>query len=249
MSGVLREYSGGVLGSIGLHGLLAIAVIYAANWAARPTPSQLLVLPIEAALVDARALQAAQAREHATQEAAALLQSERAAEQHLQTVRARQQAEREVAAAEAARQEALAKAQADAAEKRARQEDAARKAEADAAAAADRVRELKRQMAAEERASALQASPAGASYIASLQNKITQAWLKPASAKPGVVCKIAVTQVPGGEVVKATVTACNGDAAVWQSIENAVYRASPLPMPSDPALFQRTVILIFKPHD
>ena len=45
--------------------------------------------------------------------------------------------------------------------------------------------------------------------------------------------------MPGGEVTGAHVTQCNGDAAVRQSIENAVCRASPLPDPPDPALFQR----------
>jgi colicin import membrane protein len=63
------------------------------------------------------------------------------------------------------------------------------------------------------------------------------------------VCKIEVTQVRGGEVTKAKVTDCNGDAAVRQSIENAVYRASPLPEPTNPALFQRTITLVFKPNE
>jgi len=36
---------------------------------------------------------------------------------------------------------------------------------------------------------------------------------------------------------------------VRQSIENAVYRASPLPEPPDPALFQRNLTLVFKPNE
>jgi hypothetical protein len=42
---------------------------------------------------------------------------------------------------------------------------------------------------------------------------------------------------------------CNGDDAVRQSIENAAYSASPLPAPSDPALFDRDVVVTFSPHD
>jgi colicin import membrane protein len=50
-------------------------------------------------------------------------------------------------------------------------------------------------------------------------------------------------------VTSARVTRCNGDAAVRQSIENAVYRASPLPDPPDPALFQRNFPIEFKPDE
>ena len=53
----------------------------------------------------------------------------------------------------------------------------------------------------------------------------------------------------GGEIVGARVTQCNGDAAVRQSIENAVYRASPLPDPPDPALFHRQFTIEFKPDE
>ena len=79
--------------------------------------------------------------------------------------------------------------------------------------------------------------------------RIQNAWIKPPSARVGVDCLVEVTQVPGGEVTSAKVTQCNGDAAVRQSIENAVYRASPLPDPPDPALFQRNFAFRFKPDE
>jgi colicin import membrane protein len=43
------------------------------------------------------------------------------------------------------------------------------------------------------------------------------------------------------------VRSCNGDEAVRQSIEDAVLRASPLPAPPDPALFERELLLRFRP--
>jgi colicin import membrane protein len=55
--------------------------------------------------------------------------------------------------------------------------------------------------------------------------------------------------VPGGEVTNARVLQCNGDSAVRQSIENAVYRASPLPDPPDPSLFHRVFVIEFTPND
>ena len=58
-----------------------------------------------------------------------------------------------------------------------------------------------------------------------------------------------VTQVPGGEVVNVRLGECNGDAAVRESIQGAVFRASPLPPPPDPALFHRNLEIQFKPVD
>lgn len=84
-------------------------------------------------------------------------------------------------------------------------------------------------------------------YIADIQNKVERNWIRPASAKPGLSCKVAVKQIPGGEVINVTVTQCTGDDVFRRSIETAVYRASPLPRPSDPALFDREIVFTFKP--
>ena len=58
-----------------------------------------------------------------------------------------------------------------------------------------------------------------------------------------------VTQEPGGTVTQVKVGECNGDQAVRQSIEQAVYRASPLPPPPDPSLFERELTIHFTPVD
>ncbi len=63
----------------------------------------------------------------------------------------------------------------------------------------------------------------------------------PAPARPGIECVLNVTQVPGGEVTNVRIGTCNGDQAVRESIEAAVYRASPLPPPPDPTLFERSL--------
>jgi len=113
----------------------------------------------------------------------------------------------------------------------------------------DREAELRKQLADEEHVAAVESGPLRERYIALLRNKIQNAWIKPPSATAGVDCLVQVTQVPGGEVTGARVTQCNGDAAVRQSIENAVYRASPLPDPPDPALFERNLSLRFRPNE
>ena len=88
-----------------------------------------------------------------------------------------------------------------------------------------------------------------ARYQFALQQKIMRNWVPPASAQPGIECVVDVQQLPGGDVVSATVGRCNGDAAVRRSIEAAVMKASPLPEPPNPNLFQRDLRITFKPEE
>jgi colicin import membrane protein len=122
------------------------------------------------------------------------------------------------------------------------------KAEADRQKAA-REAELRTRMAAEEHLVAAQASGMLAQYQAQIRARIERAWIRPTSAKPGLSCEVRITQIPGGEVVGVKVGNCNGDDTVRQSIEAAAYRASPLPLPPDPALFDRNLVVTFKPQD
>ncbi|MFM7708777.1 MAG: TonB C-terminal domain-containing protein [Gammaproteobacteria bacterium] len=112
-----------------------------------------------------------------------------------------------------------------------------------AAAEAD----LQAALAEEERVAALRASGLAAQWSAAIRARIERAWIRPDSARPGLDCTVAVTQAPGGTVLRVAVRTCNGDEAVRQSIEDAVLRASPLPAPPDPALFERELLLRFRP--
>lgn len=267
MDGTLREYSLPMLGSAVLHALLAAALVMVARMTFHRSEPVSLGPSIEAVTVDsqllsnvrqARQRKAAEARERERQMEQQRQEEQRQAEEQRRQDEARVAEEQKQAVQRAAELQATAlkakqlaarkaeQARAEAAEKQ--RAEAARVA-AEQKANAQREAELRRQMAAEERLNALQSGPQQASYIAAIQNRITRAWLRPASARPGIVCTIQVTQVPGGEVTSAHVTDCNGDEAVRQSVENAVYRASPLPMPPDPALFQRNLTLVFKPNE
>ncbi len=86
-------------------------------------------------------------------------------------------------------------------------------------------------------------------WLALIRDKVTRAWIRPPSARAGVNCEVHVTQVPGGVVTGVQIGSCNGDAAVRESIEAAVYRASPLPTPSNPDLFDRNLRFNFHPDD
>ena len=109
--------------------------------------------------------------------------------------------------------------------------------------------DLQRSLAAEEQATAARNGPAMASWQQQIVSRIRRAWLQPPSARPGIHCTVDVSQAPGGTVVGVKVGACNGDAAVRESIEAAVYRASPLPPPPDPALFERELVIEFAPSE
>ncbi len=83
-------------------------------------------------------------------------------------------------------------------------------------------------------------------YVLSIRNHIYRNWAPPASARFGSECEVIVRQVPGGEVVGVTILSCDGDEALRRSVEAAVFRASPLPLPPDPSVFDRNLRLILK---
>lgn len=188
-------------------------------------------------------------REAQQRRAAERLAEQKAAEQRAAAAKAAAEkaaAERAAAAKAAAAREAAAKeAAASEAASRAAEERAAAEAKLRAAREAD----LQRQLAAEENANRARASGQAAAWAAAIQARIQRAWIRPESARAGLDCTVVVNQVPGGEVTGVRITACNGDDVVRQSIEAAVYRASPLPAPPDPALFERTIEVRFRPNE
>lgn len=76
-------------------------------------------------------------------------------------------------------------------------------------------------------------------YQAAIQRKVLRNWVRPATAPDDLECFVAIRQLPNGEVVSVQVQRCNGDDVVVRSIEVAVKKASPLPLPSNPILFLR----------
>jgi colicin import membrane protein len=86
-------------------------------------------------------------------------------------------------------------------------------------------------------------------YMFAIQQRISRNWVKPPTATAGIECVVNIRQLPGGDVVSVTIGRCNGDAVVRRSIEAAVHRASPLPAPADPSVFDRDIRLTFRPED
>jgi colicin import membrane protein len=86
-------------------------------------------------------------------------------------------------------------------------------------------------------------------YIRDIENQIQQRWIRPPTASAGLECVVNVTQIPSGDVTSVSIGRCNGDDAVIRSIEAAVLRASPLPRPSVPSLFNRNLVITFRPDN
>lgn len=198
-----------------------------------------------------RAEQQAAEREAAEQRAAEKKAADRkAAEQKAERQKAAEKkaaAEKAAAAKKAAEQAAAEKKAADKAAAARKAEQAARDAEEARrrAAAAD----LARQLADEERLAAAADSGALAEYVGLIRQKVERNWVPPASARPGLECEVIVNQLPGGQVGDVRLGRCNGDDAVRRSIEAAVRKSDPLPLPADPALFERNLRFTFKPEE
>ncbi len=89
-----------------------------------------------------------------------------------------------------------------------------------------------------------------AQYAAAIQNLVTSHWLRPETAPRGLVCRIRIIQIPGGDVLSANVVSpCNADEITRRSIEAAVLRAQPLPYSGFESVFRREIQFTFRHGD
>lgn len=173
-------------------------------------------------------------------------QQEAAQKQRQAELARKREAERE--RQEAERKKQLEAEQMHQAELRREQELAERQKQAEQA--------LQAQLAAEEEqrqeaARAARAMAEAEKYKVLIRQKVSRNWSRPPSSAGGLQCVVRVRLVPGGEVLQATVVRSSGDAPFDRSVENAVYKASPLPLPEDPELFSyfREIEFVFSPKE
>ena len=87
-------------------------------------------------------------------------------------------------------------------------------------------------------------------YRDAIAQDVQRSWRKPSGVTPDMECTVRVNQIPGGEVVDAKITSCTTTNENFKrSVINAVFKASPLPRPSDPSIFQRELEFTFKPEN
>jgi colicin import membrane protein len=113
---------------------------------------------------------------------------------------------------------------------------------------------LQEQLAAEEKARLATASAARAGteiekYRYLIEQRVSRSWNRPVGVAKGLKCEVHVRLTPSGEVLSANVVRSSGNAVFDRSVENAVYKAAPLPLPGDPTLFDyfREIRFVFDP--
>lgn len=85
-------------------------------------------------------------------------------------------------------------------------------------------------------------------WVYALQQQIYRNFILPASAPLDLECVVNVSQTQRGTVTNVSIGRCNGDEAVRRAIVAAVNKASPLPSPDNPRVFERDLRITFKPE-
>jgi len=261
-----------------MHLLLLALLVFSLDWTPKISHPPGIKVPIDAQLVDQSQLDAIAEKkaedqrkvEEAKREEQRRIEEKRKAEQEAkqkaeeaakQKVEAERKRKADLEAKKKAEQEAKLKAESEA--KKKAEADAKKKAEAEAKKKAEAEAKRKAEAARREAEQALQqqlaAEQAGmeqarvrgvvAEYIGYIQERIQRSWLRPPGSPEGLSCVVQVSLIPGGEVARVQIVQSSGDAVFDRSVETAVYKASPLPLPPDAALFKnfRDLRLIFKP--
>lgn len=84
-------------------------------------------------------------------------------------------------------------------------------------------------------------------YRLAITQVVEANWLRPETARPGIVCRVSIVQIPGGEVIQVSVgSPCNADDLTKRSIEAAVLKAQPLPYNGFEKVFQRSITFTFR---
>ncbi len=166
---------------------------------------------------------------------------------------------------EARKAQAAEKQRAEEAEaKRKAEAETKRKAEAEKARLAEEKRKqdeakaeaaLKEAMAAEEAEQAAAAQVGQdtselARYQSRIKSAIENEFVQPLGLPDGLKCTLFVRVIPGGEVIESRVIQSSGNPVFDKQAENAVLKASPLPVPDAPRLFNemREFNFVFDPE-
>lgn len=89
-------------------------------------------------------------------------------------------------------------------------------------------------------------SPAQAEWVRRVHEHVVSRWSLPPGAKVGASCRVQAKLSRSGEVESAEIREPCGDAMLERSVREAVLRASPLPLPRDPAAFDPVLAIHFQ---
>ena len=88
-------------------------------------------------------------------------------------------------------------------------------------------------------------------YKALIINSISRQWILPENANGNLSSQFRIRLAPNGAVLDVSLTRSSGDAILDRSAQSAIYKASPLPVPNDPATFNlfRDISLTVRPEN
>lgn len=189
----------------------------------------------------------AAAEEQAKRKAEEAAKQKAAAEAKAQ---AKARKEAEAKAQEAAKRKAAAEEKAKAEAQKQAEEEAKKRAQAERKAAdeARRKTALQQVLDAEARSREDAALADDRSRYAQLIRSHVEAnWLRPPGAG-SVRCKVRVDQLPNGGISRVELLSSCGSEALDRSVEKAIYKSDPLPLPANRNVFQRELIFTFEPQ-
>jgi colicin import membrane protein len=87
-------------------------------------------------------------------------------------------------------------------------------------------------------------------YKAMIINAISQQWILPENVNSSLSSQFRIRLAPNGVVLDVNLTRSSGDAILDRSAQSAIFKASPLPVPTDPDTFNifRDISLTVRPE-
>jgi colicin import membrane protein len=85
-------------------------------------------------------------------------------------------------------------------------------------------------------------------YVRLIEQKVERNWLRPVTTTSKMSCEVIVTQTSLGDVTSVKLKECSDNQVFQRSIERAVRKASPLPPPPNPEVFDREIHFTFRPR-
>lgn len=255
----VRGYRFPLLVSLLLHALV-IALLFV-RWPEKPTiqepvPQHVMaeVIKVESAAEKERKRKAAQ------QQRQKELAQQRATAAKKKAVEQKKKEAALKAAAEKKAKDAALKAQAEAQQKAQREEQQKQYQEQQKQAAERQLQEmlLEEQLAREQkqqdeaRKQAERANAIEADFMTQIQAHVSSYWSYPSVVRPEDETEVKITLVPTGQVIQVVVVKASGNPAQDRSVEQAVRKASPLPVPKDIHVFEksfRNFTIKFRPEN
>lgn len=70
-------------------------------------------------------------------------------------------------------------------------------------------------------------------HMVIIGQKVTRNWNRPTSTPSGLICRVDVSLLPNGDIKAATIIQSSGNRLFDRSVLTAIYKAAPLPLPTD----------------